>query len=266
MKRAAAVVSAVAVLVATVAALAAPGWQERVRQVFGSGRYLEAAELAMRAHAADPDDAASAAWAGVSLALAGHSSRARAWLLRAASLDPGGRTGALARAWLASAASCSTACEASIRRLALAGNPGLSAGQVEWLVRAVVFSAWLYRLDPLLLAAVVHVESGWNHAAVSRAGALGLAQLMPSTARGIGVDPRHPLHNLIGAARLLRGHLDAFRTSHDPLVAALSSYHAGSTATRRAGGRPPQAQTALYVREVLGLYMRLAARSIGVGD
>jgi soluble lytic murein transglycosylase-like protein len=257
--RAAAALAAVAVMSSPASAAR---WTDTVEDAFRAGRYLEAAAAAVRAHAAAPNDAASAAWAGVSLALAGHPSRARAWLLRAASLDPGGRTGAVARAWLASAASCSTVCEASIRRLARAGNPDLFAGQVEWLVRAVVFAAWLYRLDPLLLAAVVHVESGWNHAAVSRAGALGLAQLMPSTARGIGVDPRHPLHNLIGAARLLRGHLDAFRWASDPLRAALSAYNAGGGATRRAGGRPPYSSTARYVDRVVSLYLRLVRDSI----
>ncbi|MDR7414444.1 MAG: lytic transglycosylase domain-containing protein [Armatimonadota bacterium] len=251
-----------AVLVGPVAAQAAPAWQEQVRQAFGSGRYLEAAELAARAHAASPQDALSAAWAGASLALAGHPYRARPWLLRAAALDPGGRTGALARTWLASAAAVyDPALERLVRDLAAATNRRLTAEQAAWIARAVLFSAWLHRIDPLLLASVVHVESRWEHSSVSRAGAVGLGQLMPSTARGIGVDPRHPLHNLIGAARLLRGHMDAFRAAHDPLVAALSAYNAGSTATRRAGGRPPQAQTASYVREVLSVYVRLAARS-----
>ena len=266
-RRAVAVAGAVAILTAPGAAFAATGWQEQVRQAFGAGRYAEAAALAMRAHAAAPQDAASAAWAGASLTLAGQPSRARPWLLRAARLDPGGRTGALARVWLASAATAyRPELERLIGNLAMSANRRLTAEQAAWLARAVMFSAWLHRIDPLLLAAVVHVESRWDHSSVSTAGAIGLGQLMPSTARGIGVDPRHPLHNLIGAARLLRGHLDAFRTSDDPLVAALSAYNAGSTATRRAGGKPPYTTTALYVRDVLDLYLRLAGRSIGVRD
>jgi soluble lytic murein transglycosylase-like protein len=112
-------------------------------------------------------------------------------------------------------------------------------------------------LDPLLLGAVVYVESGFNHGAVSSAGALGLAQLMPATARGIGVDPRRPLQNLIGAARLLRGHLDAFRAFPDPLGAALAAHHAGGNAVRQAKGSPPYASTARYVAVVQTVYLRL---------
>lgn len=258
MRWTAALAAAAALLLTCRTAAAGPSWAREVESAFRAGRYLEAAAAAIRAHSAAPRDAASAAWAGVSLALAGHPSRARPWLLRAAALDPGGRTGALARAWLASAAAVYDGRrEAVIRRLASSANPRLSSDQAAWIARAVVFAAWLHRIDPLLVAAVVHVESGWNHAARSGAGALGLGQLMPSTARGIGVDPRHPLHNLIGAARLLRGHLDAFRGYPDPLASALSAYNAGSGATRRAGGAPPYPSTARYVADVVSLYLRL---------
>jgi soluble lytic murein transglycosylase-like protein len=242
-------------------AAAEASWKSRVEAALRAGRYAEAAATAARAHAA-AGDPASAAWAGVSLALAGQPSRARPWLLRAAKLDPGGRTGAVARAWLVSAGTYDARKESLIRHLAASTNPRLTAAQATWVARAVLFSAWMHGIDPLLLAAVVHVESGWNHAARSPAGALGLAQLMPITARGIGVDPRHPLHNLMGAARLLRGHLDSFRWAPDPLEAALSAYNAGSGVTRRAGGRPPYASTARYVRAVVTLYLHLVQQAI----
>jgi len=257
-RRAAAAVAALVLLAAPVQA-AGTGWQSALEAAVRAGDYVLAAQEAQRAHAADPSDPVSAAWAGVSWALAGHPARARPWLLRAEALDPGGRTGAVARAWLASAAAAyDPAKEAAIARLAASANPALRPGQAAWLARAVVYASSLYGLDPLLLAAVVHFESRWNHASVSRAGAVGLAQLMPATARGIGVDPRHPLHNLVGAARLLRGYLNTFRHAPDPLAAALSAYNAGSGATRNAGGVPPNSSTAAYVRSVTGLYIRLA--------
>jgi soluble lytic murein transglycosylase-like protein len=256
--RAAAALAALALLAAPAHA-ASTQWQAALEAAIRAGDYVRAAQEAQKAHALDPDDPVSAAWAGVSWALAGHPARARPWLLRAEALDRGGRTGAVARAWLASAAATyDPAKEAAIARLAASTNRSLRPDQAAWIARAVMYAASLYRLDPLLLAAVVHFESRWNHASVSRAGALGLAQLMPSTARGIGVDPRHPLHNLLGAARLLRGHLNAFRDAPDPLAAALSAYNAGSGATRRAGGVPPNGSVAAYVHSVTRLYVELA--------
>jgi soluble lytic murein transglycosylase-like protein len=178
--------------------------------------------------------------------------------VRAVALDPRGPTGAAARAWLAAAtAHYDTGHERSLEALARHTNPRLAAGQARWIARAIVYAALAYGLDPPLLGAVVYVESGFNHGAVSSAGTLGLAQLMPGTARGIGVDPRHPLANLIGAARLLRGHLDAFHAFPDPLGAALAAYHAGGNAVRQAKGRPPYASTARYVTMVQTVYLRL---------
>lgn len=106
-----------------------------------------------------------------------------------------------------------------------------------------------YGLPAGLLAAVAQVESGGNAEAVSPAGAQGLMQIMPATARGLGVDPLDPSQAVDGAARLLRDHLRSFGS----LDLALAAYNAGPGAVRRHGGVPPFAETQNYVRKVSAL-------------
>lgn len=102
-------------------------------------------------------------------------------------------------------------------------------------------------IDPKLLAALAWSESNFRPDAVSSAGALGMTQLMPATARGMGVDPLDPEQNLEGGARYLKVQLDRFgRVDH-----ALAAYNAGPTAVRKAGGIPPYAETQGFVSKVL---------------
>ena len=101
-------------------------------------------------------------------------------------------------------------------------------------------------VSPALLAAVAKVESGFNRSAVSGAGARGLMQLMPSTARALGVDPMDPTQAVDGAARLLATHLRTYGSV--PL--ALAAYNAGPGAVNRYNGVPPYAETQAYVTKV----------------
>jgi soluble lytic murein transglycosylase-like protein len=94
----------------------------------------------------------------------------------------------------------------------------------------------------------VQQESGWNATAVSSKGALGLAQLMPDTARALAVDPLVPAQNLDGGARYLRAQFEAFGTW--PL--ALAAYNAGPGAVTQHGGIPPFAETRNYVLVIWG--------------
>ncbi len=99
-----------------------------------------------------------------------------------------------------------------------------------------------------LFLRLVQQESAWNAGAVSHKGAVGLAQLMPQTARSLGVNPRKPSENLEGGARYLRQQYDRFRTWR----LALAAYNAGPEAVERYGGIPPYRETRNYVRSILG--------------
>jgi hypothetical protein len=104
-------------------------------------------------------------------------------------------------------------------------------------------------VDPRLLAAVAKVESGYNPNATSSAGATGLMQFMPATARGMGIDPSDPAQAIDGAARYLKGQMNRFGS----VELALAAYNAGPGAVVRAGGIPNNSQTRAYVPKVLGI-------------
>ncbi len=108
------------------------------------------------------------------------------------------------------------------------------------------------RLSEALITAVVMVESGGNPGAVSPAGAQGLGQLLPATARRYGVrNVFNPAENLIGAAAYLSDLIDLFRGD---LVLALAAYNAGEDAVARHQGVPPFAKTRAYVPKVLAAF------------
>jgi len=106
-----------------------------------------------------------------------------------------------------------------------------------------------FDLSPALIEALVWQESRWRANAVSHAGARGLAQLMPGTARYLGVDPDDPFANLEGGARYLREQLDRF---DGDLEKALAAYNAGPGRVIRAGGIPRIRETQVYVASIMG--------------
>jgi soluble lytic murein transglycosylase-like protein len=105
-----------------------------------------------------------------------------------------------------------------------------------------------YKVSPDLLAALVWQESRWHEGAVSAKGAVGLAQLMPSTARALAVDARDPASNLDGGAHYLRSMLDLF---DGDVERALAAYNAGPGRVIRAGGLPRIAETRAYVSTII---------------
>jgi soluble lytic murein transglycosylase-like protein len=144
--------------------------------------------------------------------------------------------------------------------LALDGPPpswavGLPPAGLRW-AATVYACAACNAFDGRLLAALVWTESNFQPDAVSHAGAYGMAQLMPGTARGLGVDPRDPVANLTGGARYLRHQLDAFGR----VDLALAAYNAGPGRVRSAGNAVPNiVETQLYVVRVLDRYEKLSA-------
>ncbi len=118
---------------------------------------------------------------------------------------------------------------------------------------ALADAAARHRLSPALLEALVWQESGWRSGARSAKGAIGLAQLMPETARELGVDPHDPPANLEGGARYLRRQLDRF----GDLQLALAAYNAGPGAVAAAGGIPDMAETRDFVARVLDRLTRI---------
>jgi len=119
--------------------------------------------------------------------------------------------------------------------------------------RIVAVAARTYGLDDALLHAVISVESRYNYKAVSRAGAVGLMQLMPLTAKRYGVaDSFDPEQNINGGARYLNDLLKLFKGD---MSLALAAYNAGENAVIKHGNHiPPFAETRDYVPKVLGFY------------
>ena len=109
-----------------------------------------------------------------------------------------------------------------------------------------------YDIEPRLIQSIIRVESNFNPRAVSRAGALGLMQLMPATARRFNVeDPFNPRANVEGGIRYLKHLLRRFPSD---LRLVLAAYNAGEYAVQRYRGIPPYPETQRYVKRVMALY------------
>ena len=142
-------------------------------------------------------------------------------------------------------------------------NVGPSKAIFEPSFREMIYSANVreaelrYAIPPGLLQALIWTESRFNPMAISPAGAAGLAQLMPGTARYLGVTNRHdPVASIDGGARYLREMLDKFGQIH----LALAAYNAGPGAVLRAGGIPRNSETPGYVRSVLERWQAIGSR------
>jgi len=128
--------------------------------------------------------------------------------------------------------------------------------------KSIATVARRYRVPEALVHAVIATESDYDPNAESRAGAVGLMQLMPATARRYGVDNRRdPIANLHGGTRYLRDLLVRFGND---LELALAGYNAGENAVEKFGNRiPPFDETRRYVRKVLKLYSPQPATTAG---
>lgn len=116
----------------------------------------------------------------------------------------------------------------------------------------ILEAAYRYKVEPEIIKAIIMAESGFNPKAVSKVGARGLMQLMPRTARSLGVeDSFKPAHNIDAGVRYFRQLLDEF---DGEVKLALAAYNAGTFNVRKYGGIPPFKETKFYINKVLKYY------------
>ena len=110
-----------------------------------------------------------------------------------------------------------------------------------------------YNVEPKLVMALIQQESGFNQNAISKAGAQGLMQLMPATAKSMGVtNAFNPQENINGGVKYLKTLLDRFNGNK---ILALAAYNAGPSAVDKHNGIPPYKETQNYVRNILKNYL-----------
>jgi hypothetical protein len=134
-------------------------------------------------------------------------------------------------------------------------NPRLHADQVNLIANNITQFSSYHGVDPYLIVAIIGAESRFNPNARSYKGAMGLGQLMPSTAAGMGVQhPYDPTENLAAAVALIRSHLNKYSGDPNQVALALAAYNAGSGAVRKYGGVPPYRETRNYIWKVYEYY------------
>ncbi|MDA8432726.1 MAG: lytic transglycosylase domain-containing protein [Nitrospiraceae bacterium] len=144
-----------------------------------------------------------------------------------------------------------------LREKKLSGRPELSGGpqrpaEGRDYSTYVQQAATKYEIEPDLIKAVIKTESNGNHRAVSRKGAMGLMQLMPSTANDMNVvNPFNPEENIEGGTRYLRSLLEKF---NGDLTLALAAYNAGPKTVEKYRSVPPISETRQYVRKIMALF------------
>jgi soluble lytic murein transglycosylase-like protein len=193
-------------------------------------RVAELRELVARAHGARPAQGATATL-GTSFASALRGAGVGQAITAAAPNGAGGLAGGL-----------------TTTPVTPSGSGGLLGGTPSPYDDLIVAAAQRHGLDPALLKGLIRAESDFDPNAGSSAGAVGLTQLMPSTAAALGVtDPRDPAQSIEGGAKYLKQQLDAFGGD---VTKALAAYNAGPGAVARYGGVPPYPETQAYVQRV----------------
>ncbi|HEY0393023.1 MAG TPA: lytic transglycosylase domain-containing protein [Candidatus Elarobacter sp.] len=139
-------------------------------------------------------------------------------------------------------------------------NPKLPLDKARAYARSVMADAWRTKLDPRFIMSIVTVESRWRANALSHSGARGLGQLMPATARTLGVNAWNAADNLRGTSSYLKSLMNHFAGKPNAVKLTIAGYNAGPRAVERYHGVPPYAETQHYVVKVLRVWKQLDAR------
>ncbi len=147
-----------------------------------------------------------------------------------------------------------------VAREVMRTNPRIDAVDALLLGADVFAAARERQLAPQFLAATLLQESAFDPAAMSVAGAVGIAQFTVPTAAEYGVDPWDPRSAIDGSARVLSAYLYDYRNSADPYASALAAYNAGPAAVAAYHGVPPYRETRDYIIDVRDRWSRMVGR------
>ncbi len=180
----------------------------------------------------------------------------------AADLNPGHPAGALSARALS--------IYAPYRNLVRRWNRRLSESDVDKITTSILYFSDINNLDPRLPVAMIIAESDFDLYSTSHTGAMGLSQLMPETARGMGVTNAYdPIQNIGAAVHILRGHLDSYGGApanagiipFSQIALTMAAYNAGPGAVRKYHGVPPYRETQRYIKRVAALYRQMCGAS-----
>ena len=155
---------------------------------------------------------------------------------------------------------------APYRSLVRRWNRRLSEADVDKITTSILYFSDINNLDPRLPVAMIIAESDFDLYSTSHTGAMGLSQLMPETARGLGVTNAYdPIQNIGAAVHILRGHLDSYGGApanagiipFSQIALTMAAYNAGPGAVRKYHGVPPYRETQRYVKRVAALYRQM---------
>ncbi len=159
---------------------------------------------------------------------------------------------------------------APYRSLVRRWNRRLSEADVDRITTSILYFSDINSVDPRLPVAMIIAESDFDLYSTSHTGAMGLGQLMPETARGLGVTNAYdPVQNIGAAVHILRGHLDSYGGApanagvipFSQIALTMAAYNAGPGAVRKYHGVPPYRETQRYVQRVAALYRQMCMSS-----
>lgn len=125
-----------------------------------------------------------------------------------------------------------------------------TTAEAAHIAQDILDASYAYDVDPILATAVFTTESHFDQGALSGVGAVGIAQLMPDTAAGLGVNPYDRKDNIYGGVKYLSQMLNRYKDTENPFLYAVAAYNAGPGAVDAAGGVPNYRETQNYVRTV----------------